>query len=63
MFYRFNCGTFIEANSFKDAQTKFIEEITNEKEDPKMWHKCTCLGLQHRIDCPQNPINQGEIPF
>lgn len=60
MFYRFNCGAFIEADSFDEAKRKFIEEITNETEKERGWHRCMCLGLQHQINCPEM---DGIIPY
>lgn len=65
MFYRFANGAFMEANTFEEAQEKMIEQIKNEKENPKSWSKCTCLGFDHYSDCPQHWSNRedGEIPF
>jgi hypothetical protein len=63
MFYRFDCGTFIEAVTFEEAQTKFVERIKAETEEPKRWCKCTCLGLGHRFECPEAPHNNGIIAF
>ena len=60
MFYRFNCGTFIKADTFEQAKEKFIQKIMDEKEDADSWHRCTCLGISHRYDCPEM---EGEIPF
>lgn len=53
MFYRFKNGLFQEASNFEEAKTKLIEEINSETEDVGRWHKCTCLGLSHRYDCPE----------
>tara|TARA_B100000745_G_scaffold294080_1_gene236640 strand:- start:1180 stop:1356 length:177 start_codon:yes stop_codon:yes gene_type:complete len=58
MFYRFNDGSFVEAITFEEAKKKKLAEIENEQEDKDNWHKCTCLGLSHRYDCPEM-----EIPF
>ena len=63
MYYRFDNGGFVEAETFEEAKEKFIDKIRNEKERDSRWHKCTCLGLSHRFDCPENPVNKGEIPF
>lgn len=60
MFYRFNCGTFIEADSFDAAKEQLIERILAEEEDQENWYRCTCLGLSHRYDCPEM---EGVIPF
>jgi hypothetical protein len=66
MFYRFRNGSFIEANSYQEAQEKMIQQISEEVEDKKGWHKCTCLGFGHHFDCPQhlrfNP-DPDAIPF
>ena len=59
-FYRFKCGTFIEADNFTEAKEKFIKQIQSESENSKGWHKCTCLGLDHRHGCP---ARSKEIPF
>ena len=53
MYYRFSNGVFIEAETFEDAQNKFVENIKTETEEPKRWHKCTCLGFGHRMGCPE----------
>ena len=63
MFYRFKCGKFIKAETFEEAKKKFIEQIEEEQEQKKRWHKCTCLGFSHRFDCPEHPTNKGEIPY
>lgn len=63
MFYRFANGIYVEADSFEQAQAELIERITEEKEDKNRWHKCSCTGLSHRLNCPEHPVNQGEIPF
>jgi len=68
MFYRFNCGTFIEADNFEEAKATFIDQITTEKENPKSWNKCTCLGFDYRSDCPEHwanevPFNSENIPY
>lgn len=62
-FYRFKCGKFIEAETFDEAQLKFVKQILNEEQDFSRWHKCTCLGLSHRHGCPEHPVNQGEVPY
>lgn len=62
-YYRFGSGTFIKAKSFEDAKKKYIKQIENETESTSSWHNCTCLGLSHRTDCPENPANRGEIPY
>jgi hypothetical protein len=54
MFYRFNSGNFVEADSFLEAQEIAIHLIQQETEEPRKWHKCTCLGLQHPIGCPEH---------
>lgn len=54
MYYRFNCGAFVEADSFAQAQQKFIERIQSETENEDQWHKCTCVGFSHRYDCPEH---------
>ena len=59
-FYRFTDGTFIEANSFEQAKAIFIVIIQEEKEDPDAWHNCTCLGFDHRHDCPEK---SEEVPY
>jgi len=61
MFYRFKCGTFIEADTFDDAKNKFLANIKSEIENPKEWHKCTCLGFNHRFGCPS--LQDCEVPF
>jgi hypothetical protein len=63
MFYRFKNGVFVEAETYEEAQLKLITEIANEEQDFSQWHRCTCLGLSHRIDCPESPNNQGIIPY
>jgi len=63
MYYRFENGTFIEAETFDEAKKVLIEKISSEEERTDSWHKCTCLGFSHRRDCPENPVNMGEIPF
>lgn len=60
MYYRFKCGTFMEADTFEEAKQKFIEEIQEETEVERGWHRCTCLGLSHRHNCPEM---KGIIPF
>jgi len=60
MFYRFNCGTFVDAESFEEAKQKLIAEIVGEVENPKEWCPCTCLGLSHSHNCPEM---EGVIPF
>lgn len=60
MYYRFKCGTFIEAKTFEEAKSKFISKIQAEAECPESWSRCTCLGLTHRIGCPEM---DGVIPF
>jgi len=66
-FYRFSNGVFIEATSYEEAQNKLIDQIKNEKEDPKRWYKCTCVGLSHRFGCywmNRDPeTGEIEIPF
>lgn len=52
-FYRFDNGDFVEADSFDEAKQKLIQAIQNETERPENWHRCTCLGLSHRYDCPE----------
>lgn len=59
-YYRFNDGVFVEARSFPHAQRIRIRQIEEETEDLNNWHKCTCLGLSHRFDCPENA---EEIPY
>jgi hypothetical protein len=56
MFYRFACGKFVEAGNFEDAKLRFLAEITAEKEKAENWTECTCVGFQHRIDCPEHEI-------
>ena len=69
MFYRFNCGSFQEADTFEEAQEKFIKRIQDEVENPEEWTKCPCLGLSHHWDCPQHLRNlpydpdDDHIPF
>lgn len=58
MFYRFKCGVFIKADDFEEAKAKFIQKVEQETENTDEWHKCTCLGLSHRHDCPEY-----EIPY
>jgi hypothetical protein len=60
MFYRFRNGVFIEADSFALAKIMLIAQIENEQEVDKRWHKCTCLGFNHRFGCPEQST---EIPF
>lgn len=60
MYYRFNCGAFVEAQTFEEAKALFVEEISKEQEVPKRWHRCMCVGLQHRYDCPEM---EGVITF
>lgn len=60
MYYRFSDGVFIEADTFESAQVKYIKNILAEKEDKDCWHKCTCLGFNHRFDCPEK---SDEVPF
>lgn len=60
MYYRFSNGVFIEADTFIEAQGKFVNKILDEQEDPERWHKCTCLGFDHRHNCPEA---SKEIPF
>ena len=60
MFYRFENGIFIEAKTFDEAKQELIRQIETESEDPKGWHKCTCLGLSHRHNCPEM---EGVIPY
>jgi hypothetical protein len=60
MFYRFRNGVFIEADSFALAKIMMIAQIENEAEKANSWHKCTCLGLDHRFGCPEQ---SKEIPF
>lgn len=62
-YYRFKCGVFVKADSFKNAQDKLVMDILREKEVRSNWHYCTCLGISHRIDCPENPANKGETPL
>lgn len=62
MYYRFS-GAFIESSTFEEAQEIFIKRIKSEKEDSKNWYRCTCLGLSHEFNCPENPYNKGEIPY
>lgn len=63
MFYRFRNGTFIEADTFEEAKRALIKRIEAEKENKAKWYKCSCLGFSHRRDCPENPINKGEVPY
>lgn len=60
MYYRFDCGEFIEADSFEEAKQKFINEIQAETENKDQWTECTCLGLSHRFSCP---IDKDIIPY
>ncbi len=53
MFYRFKCGVFIEAETFDEAKSKFVDKIMAEEERQKGWHNCTCLGFNHRLGCPE----------
>lgn len=55
MYYRFRNGTFVEAETFREAQDKLIAQIEAEEEAEQGWHKCTCLGFSHRINCPEAP--------
>ena len=59
-YYRFCTGTFIEADTFLEAQVKYIEKIIKESESAEGWHKCTCLGFQHHWLCPEKG---DEIPY
>lgn len=60
MYYRFSNGVFIKADTFKEAKEKFVDKVLQEVEDKREWHKCTCLGFNHRFGCPE----QGdEIPY
>lgn len=60
MYYRFkSTGTFIKAKSFQDAKEKYLALIQDEKETHAQWHNCTCLGFDHRYDCPENPYNKS----
>lgn len=52
-YYRFQCGTFIEANSFEEAKTTLMARIVDEQEVPENWTRCTCLGISHRYNCPE----------
>ncbi len=52
MYYRFKDGSFVEATTFLEAKRKKIEQIQNEPEDEREWHKCTCVGLSHHYGCP-----------
>lgn len=61
VYYRFKCGTFIKAKSFKEAKKKFIKKIKDELEYENKWHECTCLGFSHRYGC--HMINKEEVPF
>lgn len=54
MFYRFKDGSFIEADDFSEAKKKKLEQIKNETENENRWHKCRCLGMRHRIGCPEH---------
>jgi hypothetical protein len=60
MFYRFSNGQFIEAETFEQAKEILLEQIRAETEDENAWHRCTCLGLGHRSNCPEM---YGIIPF
>lgn len=63
MYYRFSTGTFVQAESFEEARSKYIARIEEEVENEKQWHTCTCLGLSHRHSCPEAPHNKGEVPY
>lgn len=65
MFYRFACGTYIEADTFTEAQGKFIDEIYEEEENLDSWTECTCNGLSHMFNCPvrAKEIEDGDIPY
>lgn len=53
MYYRFKDGSFIKAETFKEAKEIKLALIKTEPEDLKRWYKCTCLGFSHRSDCPE----------
>jgi hypothetical protein len=57
MYYRFNNGSYIEADNYTEAQEKLIKRISEEKENKKRWHRCTCVGLSHSFNCPEAPHN------
>ena len=63
--YRFLDGSFVKAKTFEEAKAKKIAMIEAETEQDDGWHACTCLGFQHRHDCPvQKEMEaRGEIPF
>jgi hypothetical protein len=64
MYYRFKNGVFVKADTFEEAKLKLIQEIADEPEDPKQWHECTCLGFDHRFDCPVKLREDAQrIPF
>ena len=64
MYYRFPDGCFVEAETFAEAVKRRIEDIMAHEEDPEQWHRCTCLGLSHRLDCPENKNDWGdEVPY
>lgn len=66
MFYRFNDGSFVEAETFEEARAIKLKQISEETEDKDNWSKCTCLGWQHRYSCHLNPMNSKnpeDIPF
>ena len=60
MYYRFNDGSFIEAENFEEAKEKKLYEICQEVEDEFNWHECTCVGISHRFDCP---VMKDVIPY
>lgn len=53
MYYRFNSGPWVEADTFEEAQRKAIEDINNEEEKQDNWTKCRCTGFQHHHACPE----------
>lgn len=53
-YYRFKNGLFVKAATFEEAKATLIKAIEAETEEPKNWHKCTCLGFSHRFDCPEH---------
>lgn len=57
MFYRFKSGVFIKGATFEECKETLLARISEEKETTSNWHKCTCLGLEHRFNCPERPKN------
>jgi hypothetical protein len=54
MYYRFKSGMFVKADTFEEAKATLLKQIQEESEEAPRWHRCTCLGFQHRHDCPEN---------